>query len=254
MVLQVLDTNQRRVRWAAAADGSASGGLGSGDRPRWTVSSALVALGAVIFGSLLIGSAIFALFVAGGVDSDTVSDSAGFTLTATFAQELLFVGAAIFTAAQFARPTPAQFGFRSFPLSALGWTAGAFAAYLGASAIYGSLIDIPTEDLPFANDPSTLLAVVIGIFVIGIAPPVEEFFFRGFLYQALRGRFGVVLGAVASGLIFGVIHLEAVEQMGILAILGVILALLFERTGTLWPCIFVHTVNNAFAFQYVMTH
>ena len=42
--------------------------------------------------------------------------------------------------------------------------------------------------------------------------------------------------------------------MGVLAILGVILALLFERTKSLWPCILLHAINNAIAFQYVMTH
>ena len=35
-----------------------------------------------------------------------------------------------------------------------------------------------------------------------------------------------------------------------LAILGVILALLFEKTSSLWPCIMLHAINNTLAFIY----
>ena len=86
-----------------------------------------------------------------------------------------------------------------------------------------------------------------GVFVIGVAPVVEEFFFRGFLYQSLRTRLGVSGGAVVSGLIFGAIHFK-LEYLVPLAILGTALALLFQKTGSLWPCIIVHAANNALAF------
>ena len=162
--------------------------------------------------------------------------------------------AAVVTASRFARPTPAQFGFRRVGITAFGWAAAAFVAFIVAAQVYGTLIHIPKDDLPFAENPSTLVAIMTGIFVIGIAPTVEEFFFRGFLYQAMRGRLGVALGAVTSGVIFGAVHLEAPAQMGVLAILGVILALLFERTKSLYPCILLHAVNNAIAFQYVLSH
>ena len=38
-----------------------------------------------------------------------------------------------------------------------------------------------------------------------------------------------------------------------LAILGVILALLFEKTKSLWPPIMLHAVNNTLAFSYLMS-
>ena len=222
--------------------------------PRWSASSALVALLSAIMASLLTASLIAALFVAGGTDADQLDSTPGFTLTGTIFQEVAFVAAALIAAAQVTRPTPSQFGLGRVSLSMLGWAAVAFFGFLAIAQLYGTLVDIPTDDLPFAEHPTTLVAVITGIFVIGIAPPVEEFFFRGFLYQALRGRFGVAAGAIGSGLLFGVVHLEAPVQMGLLAILGVILALLFQRTGSLWPCILVHATNNAFAFQYVLTH
>ena len=221
--------------------------------PRWSPSSALAALFLAIFGSLLVAGVLAGVFVAAGADPDDLDSMPGFTLTGTLFQEVLFVVAALVTASRFSRPTAALFGFRPVGLSGLGWAAVAFVTFIVAAQVYGSLVHIPKEDLPFAENPSTPVAVVTGIFVIAIAPIVEEFFFRGFLYQALRGRLGVAMGAVTSGVIFGAIHLEAPAQMGVLAILGVILALLFERTKSLWPCILLHAVNNAIAFQYVLS-
>ena len=57
----------------------------------------------------------------------------------------------------------------------------AFVAYLILAAIYTQLVNLPQEDLPeqLGADESVLLAVLTGVFVIVIAPFVEEFFFRG---------------------------------------------------------------------------
>jgi hypothetical protein len=55
-----------------------------------------------------------------------------------------------------------------------------------------------------------------------------------------------------SALIFGAIHLEFFKLVQ-LAILGVILALLFEKTRSLWPPIILHAVNNALAFAVLMS-
>jgi membrane protease YdiL (CAAX protease family) len=57
---------------------------------------------------------------------------------------------------------------------------------------------------------------------------------------------------VISGLIFGGIHLEFFKLVQ-LAVLGVILALLFEKTRSLWPPIILHAVNNSLAFAYLMS-
>jgi membrane protease YdiL (CAAX protease family) len=56
--------------------------------------------------------------------------------------------------------------------------------------------------------------------------------------------------AIVSGLIFGVLHLTA-GDIGValqLSILGVIFAWMYERSGSLWVPIGLHTVNNTIAF------
>ncbi len=83
-----------------------------------------------------------------------------------------------------------------------------------------------------------------------VAPLTEEFFFRGFVFGVLRERVGVVGGALATGLVFGLVHVAGspIETVGVLIILGVLLCALYQRTGSLLPCIALHSLNNAISF------
>ena len=89
--------------------------------------------------------------------------------------------------------------------------------------------------------------------VICVAPVAEEFFFRGFFYRALRSRWSVLGAAAIDGLLFGVIHYDfagadALLILPPLAILGFIFCLVYERTGSIYPTIAMHSLNNAIAF------
>jgi membrane protease YdiL (CAAX protease family) len=216
------------------------------DEPRWSAGTGLLGLVVALVGSLMLALIIAPFFWAFGGNPE---DSSGFAFAATAAQSAAFVAAALGLAASAARPTARQFGFRPFRPSALGWAVLALFSYFVLAAVYVAIASPPQDDLPrqFGADESTALAVITGVFVIAIAPPVEEFFFRGFLYQALRNRLGVWGGAALSGFLFGAIHFKP-EFMVPLALLGIVLALLFEKTNSLWPCILVHVANNSLAF------
>jgi len=201
----------------------------------------LIALGATI----VLAAILAVAYIAAGVDDPT--DAASFDFAAIAAQSLAFVLAALLMTRRL-HPSAREFGFRSFKPSAFGWALLALFSYFAVAIVYGLIVQPPEDDLTqqLGADESTTLAIITGVFVIGVAPIVEEFFFRGFLYQALRTRAGVVGGAVASGLIFGGIHLKP-EYLFPLAALGTVLALLFHKTGSLWPCVLVHAANNALA-------
>lgn len=77
-----------------------------------------------------------------------------------------------------------------------------------------------------------------------VAPVEEEVLFRGVVYAGLRARWGGVVAAAVSAVVFGVIHLPAVI---VPTVLGVVLAALFSRTGSLWPGVLVHVLNNGLA-------
>ena len=83
---------------------------------------------------------------------------------------------------------------------------------------------------------------------------VEELIFRGLLYKALR-RDGVKLAILISSLTFGLGHIvnllngapvaSTLLQIVYATALGFLFTLLFERSGSLIPCIVTHSVINA---------
>jgi uncharacterized protein len=190
---------------------------------------------------------IMIVYAVGGVQH--LDDSKSFAFIATLAGDFALVGAAWGVAADGGRVDLRTFGFRRFRPSALGWVLVAFVAYLVLAGLYTELVNPPQDKLPdqLGADESTLLAVFTGIFVIAIAPFAEEFFFRGFLFQALRRTWGTWGGVIVSALIFSAFHLEPSKFVQ-LAILGMALALLFNKTDSLWPCILLHALNNTLAF------
>jgi CAAX protease family protein len=217
-------------------------------RPPWPPSAAVAGLFLALLGTFLLSAFVAVAFLAVGVDDP--EDTASFQFAGIATQAVAFVAATLAVTGRVGPPRPSQFGFRRVGPSAVGWALVTLVAYFVLAAIYIQLAHPPQDDLPqqLGADKSTGLAIVTGVFVIGVAPPVEEFFFRGFVYQSLRNRIGIGGAAVVSGLIFGAIHLKP-DFLVPLAILGILLALLFQKTNSLWPCILVHALNNAIAFS-----
>ncbi len=111
--------------------------------------------------------------------------------------------------------------------------------------------------LPGAEPPSQQLlqaeggvAILVGQVVVAcvLAPIVEELTYRGALFQAARARVGLVGGMVISALVFTGMHLElwnsASALFGLL-VLGLWLAAIFHRTGSLVVPIVAHATFNA---------
>jgi len=207
----------------------------------------LIGIGVAAVGTVLLAMVIAIAFIAAGENHP--SDNHAYLLIATLAQDLTFVVVAYALVADAGPVTGRTFGFRGFGRSAIGTMALAFGAYWLLSLVYSALVAPPCDKLPddLGIHDSVALAVLAGVFVIGIAPVAEEFFFRGFLFQAFRESWGVWIAAPASGLVFGLAHFEA-SKLVPLAILGTALALVFHRTRSLLPCILLHGLNNTIAF------
>lgn len=78
-----------------------------------------------------------------------------------------------------------------------------------------------------------------------LAPIVEEFVFRGVLFQVLWQRTGQVwLSAFVSGYLFAVIHPQFLGGIFPITVLGTILALVYAHTRSLLPCMLIHAINN----------
>jgi membrane protease YdiL (CAAX protease family) len=182
--------------------------------------------------------------------------------------DLSFVGAAIYLTALVRRPRPADFGFRTAPLrrAVIVVVIGAVGYYLVTLA-YAAAVNIHTSDkLPseLGVSHSTAALVAATVFVCVIAPVCEEFFFRGFLFGVLRrmhiefaGReLGPWVAAVITGTLFGLAHAgsAAAEYLLPLAFLGFVLCLIRWKTGSLYPCMALHSANNALALGVNQEH
>jgi membrane protease YdiL (CAAX protease family) len=89
--------------------------------------------------------------------------------------------------------------------------------------------------------------LVLAIFVVSLVAPVaEEVFFRGFIYSALRKRFGVEKGIMISAVVFAFFHSRAWLIIPVTA-MGAVLAFLYEKKKSLGPPIVLHSLNNLFS-------
>ncbi|MGB9186061.1 MAG: type II CAAX endopeptidase family protein [Solirubrobacteraceae bacterium] len=175
--------------------------------------------------------------------------------------DLAFVAAALYFASRQARPAPRDFGFRRVGVArGLGAVVLAVIAYYGLTAIYASLLKLHgTDKLPsdLGVTHSTAALIAASVFVCVIAPVAEEFFFRGFIFAALRrlpvsvaGRdLGPWVAAVLTGILFGLAHLGSAgpQYLVPLGFLGFVLCIMRWRTGSLYPCMALHSANNALA-------
>lgn len=149
--------------------------------------------------------------------------------------------------------TLADFGFRRTPiLDASLYMGGTLLVLFGAEAVWGRIaqhlgIELQ-KDMLKEYGPGwhgLILALFFGAF---LSPIVEEVFFRGFLFAGLRKSFPFWSAGWASGLIFGAIHLVPGAIVP-LAVSGFLWAWLKERTGSIWPPILMHMLNNVIYFS-----
>jgi membrane protease YdiL (CAAX protease family) len=79
------------------------------------------------------------------------------------------------------------------------------------------------------------------------SPIAEEVFFRGFLYAALRRRMRAPLAVLVSAAIFALFHYPYVEPMAAALVLGTVVAVVYEYSGSLLAPIMTHMgLNLAF--------
>lgn len=89
--------------------------------------------------------------------------------------------------------------------------------------------------------------LLVSLLLVAVTPALcEEIFFRGYVQRNLERAAGVGVAILSTGVLFGLLHLRP-SQLLPLTLLGVYLAYLTWRTGSLWVPIAVHFFNNAFA-------
>jgi uncharacterized protein len=223
-----------------------------GATPRWPAWYAGVGFLVALIATLVVVGIVAA---ATGAESDEPNPT--FTVVATFLQGMIFIGTAVLFASFVRKPRPAHFGLRPTRFwPAVGWATLGIASFYVLVAIYTAIVQPDAEQSvaqDLGADQGTFGLVAAGLMVICVAPVAEEFFFRGFFYRALRSRYSVIVAAAIDGLLFGVIHYDfsgadALLILPPLGALGFVFCLVYERTGSIYPVIGLHALNNAIAF------
>jgi membrane protease YdiL (CAAX protease family) len=117
-----------------------------------------------------------------------------------------------------------------------------------ASFYMGSKASVPMEDF-FRDRPSVLMMMALGILV---APLFEETLFRGCIYPVVARTFGMPVGILTTGVLFGLAHslqlAGAWNQVALVSLVGVVLTYIRARTGTVLASFLVHVGYNSFLF------
>lgn len=171
---------------------------------------------------------------------------------ATIAQDAFLIAIAVMLAARIARPKAWHFGLRRTRFwPALGWAVAGFLSFVVLAIAYFQLVDQDVEQTTLDDlnaEHSTLATLAVAFLVVVVAPVAEEIFFRGFVFRSLRSSLTLWPAAIAAGLLFGLVHLPTgPEAVPMLAVLGVIFCLVYEKTGSLYPVIGLHAFNNTIA-------
>jgi len=99
---------------------------------------------------------------------------------------------------------------------------------------------------------STEEMVILIIAVIFVASFAEEMLFRGFFQGALERATDVTKAVLISAFVFAVSHFNPWWVVEIL-IFGVLLGVLVWRSGSIFPGVVVHGVNNTLALVFINT-
>jgi membrane protease YdiL (CAAX protease family) len=228
------------------------------DVPPWRAWTAPAALGSGL--ALGVFSTIVVELLASAAGSSLSHPTAVVSIIADVVFDLGFVVAALYFASRRSAPRPSDFGYRRvrWRVAVPAFVVAAVSYYV-VTAIYGSLLGLHAEKLPreLSTGNATTAAVAVAAFVCVVAPIAEEFFFRGFFFGALRGwrivignrDIGTWVAALLTGILFGAVHLGSAPAADLvpLGFLGFVLCILRWRTGSLYPCMALHSFNNSLA-------
>ena len=170
----------------------------------------------------------------------------------TFLGNTAGIGAAVWAGCRLSHlPKASALGLRLFPLKLIPTIAllAVTGSVLGAEiAVWiHRIVPLPDvyqelfADLLFADSWAEFLsrAVLLGV----MAPVTEELLFRGVIQQGLVANYGAKNGIMAAAISFGTFHLIPWQVVGV-TLVGVLLGIVFHRTGSVFAGMWLHAVWN----------
>lgn len=142
------------------------------------------------------------------------------------------------------RSTRAVSGY--LPLIVLGGIAAILAqSYINAGLVgFLQLDSLFEEIIPSANGEISNLDLLLSFIVLAVVPAfAEELLFRGAVMGNLL-PFGSGTAILVSAIAFGLMHQNPAQFLYAFCA-GILLGVIYERTGSIWNCVILHLLNNA---------
>jgi membrane protease YdiL (CAAX protease family) len=221
----------------------------------WTALLALIGgLVLAAIGGLIVDLPASLFF---GVKLSASHTPPGLIIADTAVQDLAFVLVAVYCAQLGARAVRSwQFGLRR---PGIGWSSTTgfivllLAVFIVGSVIWSGVFHPKEEELlkTLGSNEGTALLLASAVLTCVVAPICEEMLFRGYIFTALRNWKGTLPAALITAILFGGVHAGSAPALDLvpLAGLGFGLCLLYRYTGSLYPCIIAHSLNNSLAFS-----
>jgi membrane protease YdiL (CAAX protease family) len=219
----------------------------------WGFLDICKAIMVIVGGLIVVGIPVYVLAdaLAGSEAIEDDPNAWTLVLVSNFSVQFLMFGGAYWFSVRKYRLNWSALGFRRPDRGGVLFTIGLiFAAYAVVFA-WGAilaLLGVETDtDLPEQTYEDLRPIIALVVLSIFLAPIAEETFFRGFVFGALRPRWGWVLAAIASAALFSLAHVGNTGYLPVLPSIvgiGVVFAWGYHWSGSIYPPMFAHFAFN----------
>ena len=172
-----------------------------------------------------------------------------FGMSATFYIQSVLLIPFIIWASNFSQQSWREtLAFRPVAWSVLGFWLLVYVGYLVIQTLVELVFPIEHNEFIKSLAGSKHFGLAVGMIVI--APVIEELVFRGYLYKAWRHtRLGLWGTLIVTSLLFTAVHMAQYSGMILVYVfaLSILLGLAREKSGSIWPPLVIHSMNNLIA-------
>lgn len=119
-----------------------------------------------------------------------------------------------------------------------------------ATSLFSGFDAKQIQEIGFNNLNSQFEYILAFVVLVVAVPVAEEILFRGFLFGKLKKFVPVWVAVLVTSVLFGALHGSWNVAIDTIA-LSVVLCVLRQTTGSLWPSILLHMTKNGIAFYFL---
>lgn len=159
------------------------------------------------------------------------------------------------------RTTTEELGIKRPRWTDIAWLIGGVVAYIVLTVVVTVTMRLLLPDANY-NEPqdtgfntiTTSWQFALTFISLVIVPPLaEEFIFRGYLFGKLLKYVPAAVAVLASAALFAVAHGQFNVALDTFA-LGIVLAVLRLKTGSIWMSVALHALKNGVAFYFLFVN